>query len=110
MKVLGISSAQNGVYAKRNVMNRCSHFADYLGLNLGSTQVKPAFKGDTGAALGVFGGAALGALTAAIIVATGGLAAPVAAVGLGGVMATGAGAGTHIGGIIGHFIEEKLDK
>ena len=110
MRVLCVNSANYGVYAKRNIRNCCPKPAEYLMSDLKPVKVSPSFKGDTGAAIGVFGGAALGALAAAMIVATGGLAAPVAAVGLGGVMATGAGAGTHIGGIIGHFIEEKLDQ
>lgn len=108
MKVLCINSAQNGVYTKKNLKickpqtNECSK------TSIKNIAKAPAFKGDIGAAAGVFSGAGIGALTAAIIVASGGLAAPVAAIGLGGVMAAGAGAGTHIGGIIGHFIEENL--
>ena len=110
MKVLCVNSAQYSVYAKRNLRTCDPRTEDCSKVSLKYERVAPVFKGDTGAAIGVFSGAAIGALTAAIIVATGGLAAPVAAVGLGGVMATGAGAGTHLGGIIGHFIEENLDK
>ena len=108
MKVLCINSVQNGVYAKRNLKACKPQTEGCSKTNLNYIRKSPAFRGDTGAALGVFGGAAVGALTAAIIVATGGLAAPVAAIGLGGVMAAGAGAGTHLGGIAGHFIEEHL--
>lgn len=68
-----------------------------------------AFKGEKGALLGILGGAALGALGAAVVVATGGLAGAVAAVGLSGTMVGGAAAGTHIGGIVGSEIEDKLD-
>ena len=39
-----------------------------------TTQNQPSFKGDKGAVIGVFGGALLGVLTTAAIVATGGLA------------------------------------
>jgi hypothetical protein len=60
-----------------------------------------AFKGDKGAAMGIFGGALAGAALAALTVATGGLAAVVAAVGSTGTIVGGAAAGTHIGGIIG---------
>lgn len=67
------------------------------------------FKGEKGALLGILGGAALGALGAAVVVATGGLAGAVAAVGLSGTMVGGAAAGTHIGGIVGSEIEDKLD-
>ena len=68
-----------------------------------------AFKGEKGALLGILGGAAVGALGVAAIVATGGLAGAVAAVGLSGTMVGGAAAGTHIGGIIGSEIEDKLN-
>lgn len=68
-----------------------------------------AFKGEKGALLGILGGAALGALGVAAVVATGGLAGAVAAVGLSGTMVGGAAAGTHIGGIVGSEIEDKLN-
>lgn len=60
-----------------------------------------SFKGDKGAFWGVIGGALTGATIAAITVATGGLAAVVAAVGTTGTIVGGAAAGTHLGGIIG---------
>ena len=71
---------------------------------------QPAFKGTKGGVIGILGGAALGALGAAVIVATGGLAGAVAAVGLSGTMVGGAAAGTHLGGIVGSAIEDKLDE
>lgn len=102
MQVLSINSAQS-VYQKRDL----SHLRQKMAQKF-MYQNKPTFRGDTGAALGIFGGAAVGALTAAAIVATGGLAAPVAAIGATGVIAGGAGCCTHIGGIIGSIIEDKF--
>ena len=75
-----------------------------------TTQNQPSFKGDKGAVIGVFGGALLGVLTTAAIVATGGLAGVVAAVGYGGALTAGAAAGTHAGGIAGGLIEDAINK
>ena len=69
-----------------------------------------AFKGDRGALVGMFSGALIGVGAAALVVATGGLAAAVAAVGATGVATAGAGAGAQIGGIVGGLIEEKMNK
>ena len=74
-----------------------------------ANQPQVAFKGTKGGVLGILGGAAIGALGAAAIVATGGLAGVVAAVGLSGNVVGGAAAGTHLGGIVGSLIEDKLD-
>lgn len=74
-----------------------------------ANQPQVAFKGTKGGVLGILGGAAIGALGAAAIVATGGLAGVVAAVGLSGTVVGGAAAGTHLGGIVGSLIEDKLD-
>ena len=75
-----------------------------------TTQKNVTFKGDTGAVIGVLGGAAVGALAAAAIIATGGLAGVVAAIGTGSTIACGAGACTHLGGIAGNIIEENINK
>ena len=68
------------------------------------------FKGDTGAVIGIWGGAAIGALVTAAVIATGGLAGVVAAIGTGSTIACGAGACTHLGGIAGSIIEENINK
>lgn len=103
MRVLSVNSAQS-VYQKRNLQIKQQH----LQKNELKTHTVPNFRGGTGATVGILSGAAIGAITAAAIIATGGLAAPVAAVGLGGVICGGAGAGTHIGGILGSIIEDKF--
>lgn len=69
-----------------------------------------AFKGDKGGAIGIVAGAALGALGAAAIIATGGLAGVVAAIGYSSTVAAGAASCTHIGGIAGSIIEDKFKK
>lgn len=107
MNIQPINSINHPCYLKKNVGVRN---ANLLTKQNNAVYYTPSFKGDDGAAIGIISGAALGALTAAIIVASGGLAAPVAAYGLGTVITMGAGAGTHAGGIIGGIIEEKLNK
>ena len=74
-----------------------------------ANQAQVAFKGTKGGLLGILGGAAIGAIGAAAIVATGGLAGVVAAVGLSVTLGGDAAAGTHLGGIAGSLIEDKLD-
>lgn len=112
MKICPINSAQQH-YAKRNVMNQkmCVNQSKVNDNN--PSQI--SFKSDKGALIGMGIGALAGIGAAALIVATGGLAAAVAAVGATGVGAAGAGAGAQIGGIIGGLTSgpengEKDDK
>ena len=68
-----------------------------------------SFKSDSGALKGIAAGALVGLGAAALIVATGGLAAAVAAVGATGVAGAGAGLGAQVGGIIGGLASGKED-
>ena len=68
-----------------------------------------SFKSDKGALKGIAAGALVGLGAAALIVATGGLAAAVAAVGATGVAGAGAGLGAQVGGIIGGLASGKED-
>ncbi len=68
-----------------------------------------SFKSDKGALKGMAAGALVGLGAAALIVATGGLAAAVAAVGATGVAGAGAGLGAQVGGIIGGLASGKED-
>ena len=99
MKVISISPMQS-VYSNRNQQKEIIKHQQIV-------EQPRTFKGGKGATIGIFGGMITGALTAAAIVATGGLAAPLAAIGLSGVMGAGAACGTHVGGIVGHLIEES---
>jgi basic membrane lipoprotein Med (substrate-binding protein (PBP1-ABC) superfamily) len=67
------------------------------------------FKSDKGAAVGVLTGAIVGLSTAALVIATGGLAAAVAAVGATGVVGASAGLGAQVGGIIGGIATKDED-
>lgn len=70
-----------------------------------TSNIQPNFKGEKGAVMGIVAGAFIGAIGAAVVVATGGLAG----IPLGTVLVGGAGAGTHAGGILGSIIEDSSD-
>ena len=72
------------------------------------SQLPPNFKGGEGAAKGILYGFATGFAATALIIATGGLAGVVAAVGsAGGTCLAGGAACTHLGGIIGGLISDN---
>ena len=104
MKIQAINRSQRYNYAKRNTMSNRPEEAKLQNRNTNIT-----FKGAKGGALGIVVGAATGALAAAAIIATGGLAGVVAAVGYGSTVAAGAASMTHLGGIAGSIIEDKID-
>ncbi len=104
MKIQAINQYQRYNYVKKNnIKNKTEE------PNLQNKNTNLTFKGAKGGALGILAGAATGALAAVAIVATGGLAGVVAAVGYGSTIACGAASMTHIGGIAGSIIEDKLD-
>lgn len=103
MKIYSVNTIQPKSYA-RPVLKKVNEKQPQI-----SDNNQPAFKGDKGAVIGILSGAALGAGIAAATVLTGGLAGVVAAVGLTGTIGAGAAAGTHIGGIAGSIIEDKLN-
>ena len=72
--------------------------------------ITPSFKGGNGAALGIVGGFLAGAAATALVIATGGLAGVVAVAGAGATTVAGGAACTHVGGLIGHAIEEHGKK
>jgi len=113
MKIYSINSYQQN-YATKNIAKNRQQVAEKTRLGTKNpSEVSPAqvaFKGDTGAALGVVAGAATGAAIVGITILTGGLAPVVAAIGTTGALVTGAAAGTHIGGIIGGIVEDKMNK
>ena len=74
-----------------------------------TSENKLSFKSDKGAAVGMVTGALVGIGAAAFIIATGGLGAAVAAVGVTGVTGAGAGLGAQVGGIIGGFATKEKD-
>ena len=75
-----------------------------------TNSIRPVFKGDRGATIGIAAGFLAGAGLTALIIATGGLASIVAAVGAGTTAVGGGAACTHLGGIAGGLIEDHLDK
>lgn len=109
MKIYSVGSTNYQNYQKRNYTK--IQLREQGGLQKQhKAQNQIAFQGTKGGLLGILGGATIGLVAAAAIVATGGAAAAIAAVGLPGVLAGGAAAGTHVGGIAGSIIEEKLSE
>lgn len=107
MKIQAINSYQHQGHARKNVV-RASNTERQSYLNTKDKQM--AFKGAKGGAVGILAGAVMGAIGTAAIIATGGLAGVVAAVGYGSTIIGGAASCTHLGGIAGSIIEDKLDK
>ncbi len=106
MKIYSVSSAN---YSRKSVVKPQIQRNESLQTPQ-KTSNDVSFQGTKGGLLGILSGAAIGLTTAAVIVATGGAAAAIAAVGIPGVLAGGAAAGTHVGGIAGSIIEEKLNE
>lgn len=106
MKIYSVNTIQPRNYSKPMLKKTNEVKSQFLEKNNNNQLV---FKGDKGAVIGILSGAALGAGIAAATVLTGGLAGVVAAVGLTGTIGAGAAAGTHIGGIAGSIIEDKLN-
>lgn len=98
MRISSINSAQQG-YVKKQVISQ-SASARQNKENYNNIS-QPSFKSDKGTLIGMGVGALTGLGITALIIATGGLAAAVAAVGATGVGAAGAGAGAQVGGIVG---------
>ena len=107
MKIQAINSYQYQGQARKNVV-KASNTERQSYLNTKDKQM--TFKGAKGGAIGIFAGAVMGAIGTAAIIATGGLAGVVAAVGYGSTIIGGAASCTHLGGIAGSIIEDKLDK
>lgn len=107
MKVQSINCYQQHLSHARKNVEKMKSLESKTNASVDDNQV--AFKGAKGGALGVIAGATVGALGAAAIITTGGLAGIVAAVGYGSTVAAGAASCTHLGGIAGSIIEDKLD-
>ena len=105
MRIQAINQYPLHSCVKRNAVKNQTN-----GQNLQNQSVsQPSFKGEKGGVIGILAGATIGALGAAAIIATGGLAGVVAAVGYGSTVVAGAASCTHIGGIAGSILEDKLD-
>lgn len=106
MKIYSVNTIQPRNYSKP-MLKKTNEVKSQLPEKNNNNQL--TFKGDKGAVIGILSGAALGAGIAAATILTGGLATAVAVVGVTGTIGAGAAAGTHLGGIAGSIIEDKLD-
>ena len=104
MKICSVNSYHNNQFAMRKI--KCVEPKNQ------SVQFRntPTFKGGNGAALGIVGGFLAGAGLTALTIATGGLAGIVAVAGATATTVAGGAACTHVGGIVGHVIEEYNNK
>jgi len=102
---IGQNYSYNSLYNKNNIRSGKSEQLKYV-----NNQAVPSFKGNRGAIAGMAGGFVAGAAITALIIATGGLAGIVAAVGAATTTVAGGAACIHLGGIAGAAIEEKIDK
>lgn len=118
-RILCITLLKKEVYMKIHAVNISQQNYtrnNYVKLNSNTSKQESikylnntTFKGDRGGAIGILAGAALGALGTAFVIATGGLAGVVAAVGYGATVTAGAASCTHLGGIAGSIIEDKIE-